>query len=444
MNKELTALEHNGTWELTSLPPHKKAIESRWIYKVKYNSNGTFKWYKARLVAKGYNQLPRLDYTANFSPVAKTGTIRLFLALASAKEWAIHQLDINNANLHGFIDEELYMKPPEGYDKAQPGQFLALLVYVDDVLVTGVDENNIIDVKRYLHTSFTIKDMGHAHYFLGVEIARSSDGLFLSQRKYILDILHDAGMLNAKIKEFPMSKSLKLDDTGPLIADPEKYRRIVGRLLYLNLTRPDISFSVQHLSQFLHQPRQQHWDALMALLRYLKGTPAKGLFFPSKTELQLRAYCDADWATCSMTRKSVTGYCIFFGSSLISWKTKKQATVSKSSAEAEYRSMATTVCELQWLSYLLRDLQISLHLPIPLMCDNKAAVHISENPVFHERTKHIDIDCHIVRQQVLNKFISTSHIGAKTQLADLFTKCLNSSLFHQFLSKMGLVSLSPS
>ncbi|XP_057989143.1 uncharacterized mitochondrial protein AtMg00810-like [Hevea brasiliensis] len=331
MEKELAALEQNGTWELTSLPAHKKAIDSKWIYKVKYKIDGTVDRYKARLVAKGYNQLPGLDYTASFSPVAKTVTFRIFLALAAAKNWVIHELDINNAYLHGFIDEELYMKPLEGYLKAQ----------------TGVDESSILTVKQFLHDSFTIKDLGYAKYFLGVEIARSTSGLFFNQRKYILDIITDAGLLNCKPKEFPMSKNLKLDDeTSELLSDPEIYRRFVGRLLYLNLTRPDISYAVQHLSQFLQHPRKAHWEALQALLRYLKRTPAKGLFFPANSELCIRAYCDADWATCPMSRKSLTGYCIFLGQSLISWKSKKQSTVSKSSTKDEYRSMAMMVCEL--------------------------------------------------------------------------------------------------
>ncbi|XP_057999179.1 uncharacterized mitochondrial protein AtMg00810-like [Hevea brasiliensis] len=225
--------------------------------------------------------------------------------------------------------------------------FLALLVCVEDVLITGVNDSKIIHVKQFLDQSFTIKDLDNAKYFLGVEITS------------------DAGMLNVKPKGFSMSKSLKLDDhTGDLFHELEVYRRLVGRLLYLGLTRLDTSYVVQHLSQFLYLPRKPYWDALMALLRYLKGSPAKRLFFPVNVPLNISAYCDANWATCPMTRKSLTGYYIFLGTSLISWKSKKQTTVSRSSAEAEYRSMATTVCELQWLSYLLQDLEVQVSQPI--------------------------------------------------------------------------------
>ncbi|XP_021639034.2 uncharacterized mitochondrial protein AtMg00810-like [Hevea brasiliensis] len=383
------------------------------------------------------------------------------------------------------------MKPPEGYTRAKPAQvcclvkslyglkqarrqwnkeltsklhqygftqsahdnclfvkgsnvnFLALLVHVDDILITGANEAEILRVKQFLHQTFTIKDMGYARYFLGVELARSSSGLFLNQRKYTLDILKDAGILDAKTTDYPMSKGLKLDtETGTLLSNPERYRRVIGRLLYLSLTRPYITYAVQRLSQFIQSPRQPHWDAILHLLRYLKGTPTKGLFFPTHNSLQLKAFFDADWASCPMTRKSLTGYCIFLGSSLISWKSKKQTTISRSSQEnhgAWHQSFVN--CESP---YVLKDFQLSLSLPIPLYCDNKAAIHIYENLVFHERTKHLDIDCHIVRQQVLNGFIQTTHLSAKHQLADFFTKPLTSHLFHFFRSKMGLVNLNPS
>ncbi|KAL0322509.1 UNVERIFIED_CONTAM: Retrovirus-related Pol polyprotein from transposon RE2 [Sesamum angustifolium] len=322
--------------------------------------------------------------------------------------------------------------------------FMALLVYVDDILVTAPNMALIQAVKDYLHSLFTIKDLGH-RFFLVLEIARNSDGLYVAQTKYVQDIVTDIGLLNAKSTSTPFPQGLKLSaNCGTLLPDPGKYRRLVGRLLYLGFTRPDISYSVQQLSQFLTRPCEAHWRAAVHVVRYLKGTPTKGLFLPSKSSFELRAYCDADWASCSDSRRSLTGFCIFFGDALISWKTKKQSTILRSTAEAEYKSMAATVCELKWLSYILSDFGISVSLPIQLYCDNQAAMHIMANPVFHERTKHIELDCHVVRDAYKNGFISPSFVRSSVQLADIFTKVLSFKQFLFLLAKLGLAALQPS
>ncbi|KAK6149314.1 hypothetical protein DH2020_016839 [Rehmannia glutinosa] len=317
--------------------------------------------------------------------------------------------------------------------------FLGLLIYVDDVLVTGSHSSDIKALKAYLHQLFTIKDLGQAKYFLGLEIARGSDGTHLNQRKYILDILQDTGLLLCKPAALPFPQGLKLESKGrsPL-AEPDQYRRLVGRLLYLNLTRADITYCVQQLIQFMNDPYTSHWDAVVHLLRYLKGCPSKGLFFPATPSATVTAYCDADWASCMDTRRSISGYCIFWGGSLISWKSKKQPTVSKSSAEAEYKALNTLVCELLWISYLASDLQLPISTPIPLWCDNQAALHIVANPVFHERTKHLDIDCHVVRNQFKAGFVSPLKISSQLQVADLFTKSLGKVQFGVLVSKLGM------
>ncbi|KAK6161983.1 hypothetical protein DH2020_001824 [Rehmannia glutinosa] len=388
MQRELDALEENDTWILTSLPPGKKAIGSKWVYKIKRHPDGRIDRYKARLVAKGYLQIEGIDFVESFSPVAK---------------------------------------------------LVSVSIYVDDVLITGTSLEEIQRLKKYLNDLFTIKDLRNAKYFLGLEIFRNDAGTHLCQRKYVLDLLKDAGLLGCKPTSTPFSQGYNVTaQGGAMFADTRRFKRLVGRLLYLNLSRPDISYGVQQLIQFVHAPTQGHWDAAIHLLRYLKGTPSLGLFYPVGQSNKFESFCDADWATCLLTRKSLTDYCIFYGKSLVSWKTKKQKTVSKSSAEAEYRSMAATVCELQWLYNLSHDLHLNVALPIALWCDNKATLHITANPVFHERTKHLDIDCHIVRNQYKAGLIHPHHISTHLQPADLFTKSLGGPLFRTHLLKLGM------
>ncbi|KAJ8771561.1 hypothetical protein K2173_026738 [Erythroxylum novogranatense] len=274
----------------------------------------------------------------------------------------------------------------------------------------------------------------------GIEIARSQAGIFISQKKYLTDIVMDVGFTGSKVPSTPLPKNHKFDAVSAPLDDPEKYRRLVGRLLYLNMTRPDISYSVQQLSQFLCTPYETYWLAALHFLRYLRGTSSLGLFYSAKPNTSVEVYCDSDWAACPISRKSLSGYCVFLGGSLVSWKTKKQNTVSRSSCEAEYRSMGSAVCELQWVCYLLHDLQVQFPTPIPLWCDSQSALHITENPVFHERTKHLEIDCHIVRNKFKEGFINPVYVSTHLQLADVLTKSLGYPQFTTIIARLGMVS----
>ncbi|XP_042940592.1 uncharacterized mitochondrial protein AtMg00810-like [Carya illinoinensis] len=326
--------------------------------------------------------------------------------------------------------------------KKSTTSFMALLVYVDDVLLASDSLQEIQLLKEFLHDQFTIKDLGPLKYFLGLEIARSKAGISICQRKYALDILQDTGIIGAKPAAFPMETNLKLTaNDSDLYEDPSAYRKLIGRLLYLTLTRPDLAYSVQVLSQFLAKPAVSHYQAAVRVLRYLKATPGQGLFFLASSEMQLKAFSDSDWAGCIDTRRSVTGFAVFLGNSLILWKSKKQLTISRSSAEAEYRALAATTYEVQWLNYALQDLQIHHSQPTLMYTDSKSAMSIASNPVQHERTKHIQIDCHLVREKLQQNLIKLFYIPSRLQLADILTKPLDSLPFHHTLRKMNILNI---
>ncbi|CAM8943540.1 unnamed protein product [Rhodiola kirilowii] len=489
MNKEITALEQNHTWTLTSLSPGKNAVDCKWIFKVKHHSDGTIERYKARLVAKGFTQVEGIDYHDTFAPVVKMTTVRCLLAVAAIRCWPLYQLDVNNAFLHGLLSEEVYMKPPPGFypEAKQQGlvcklqrsiyglkqasrqwfarfsdalihfgfrqsledyslftlsrgdDFLILLVYVDDVVLTGTSTTLISQVKGFIHDMFQIKDLGVLKYFLGLEVARSPEGIFLNQRKYALDILDDHKFMECKPVRTPMDTKHGLGPSiGTPLVDPSDYRKLIGRLIYLTITRPDLAFPVHILSQYMQSPTDAHLRAAHRCLRYIKLAPAQGLFFSASTSFTLSAFCDADWASCSVTRRSVSGYCTMLGSSVLSWKTKKQTVVARSSAESEYRALASVCSEVIWLIRLLADMKVDVVTPVSIHCDNQAALHIARNPVFHERTKHVEIDCHFVRHHVNSGLIHPLFIRTHDQPADLFTKPMPSDRLTMLCSKLGV------
>ncbi|KAG7587833.1 Retrotransposon Copia-like N-terminal [Arabidopsis suecica] len=495
MNEELQTCVNTGTFSVVSLPEGKRPIGCRWVYRIKHNADGTVDRYRARLVAKGFTQQEGVDYIDTFSPVAKLVTVKLFLDLAAKHGWSLTQLDVTNAFLHGDLDEEIYMDLPPGYTPP-PGQdlppnavwklhkslyglkqasrqwnkkfsevllrdgfiqsesehtlfvkhvnntFIALLVYVDDIMIASNSDEAVSALKNTLAVAFKLKDLGPVKYFLGLEIARNKNGISVSQRKYTLDLLESIGLLGSKPVATPMDCTIQLHaESGDLLPDATTYRALIGKLLYLTITRADITYAVHKLSQFLAQPRTSHLEAAYRIVRYLKGDPGRGLFYSAHSELRLQAFSDSDWGTCQDTRRSTTGFCVFLGNSLISWKSRKQQTASRSSAEAEYRALADTTCELLWLNQLLKDLHIKVSGPANLYCDSTAAIHIASNSVFHERTKHIEIDCHIVRDRLRAGFLNLLHVTTDNQLADLFTKALPPKTFKMLMSRYSFSSL---
>ncbi|KAJ0435743.1 putative RNA-directed DNA polymerase [Helianthus annuus] len=493
MNKEMEALYRNGTWVLVDLPKDRKAIGCKWIYKIKYKSNGEVERFKARLVAKGYSQREGIDFGETFSPVVKMVTIRCVLSMAVKNNWQMYQLDVNNAFLYGSITEDVYMKLPPGYFpenetrvcklvkslyglKQAPRKwneklnetlfkmgfvqslcdhsmyilsaksvFVVLLVYVDDIIVTGNSDVEIVKIKKQLSDSFQIKDLGVLKYFLGIDVMYVDDGVCLNQRKYCLELLSEFGYLGVKPVNTPIEQSHiianKLSLNQSVVKDVTNFQKLIGKLIYLSITRPDISYAVQFLSQFMHSPQECHLQIALRLLKYLKMSPGKGILFRRENDLVLKGFVDSDWAKCLATRKSVTGYGIFLGSSLISWKSKKQSVVARSTAEAEYRAMCSASCEVIWVLNVLKELGIDCKLPVQLFCDSQSAISIAFNPVFHERTKHFEIDLHFLREKIANGVIVPEKVMSEDQLADLFTKGLNSLQHDSLYGKLGMLDL---
>ncbi|KAH9794830.1 hypothetical protein KPL71_005024 [Citrus sinensis] len=339
--------------------------------------------------------------------------------------WNVRQIDINNAFLNGYLTEDVYMQQPEGPDSVLLEAFITKL-----------------------SKAFALKDLGLVSYFLGVEVSYTGHGMHLSQTKYIKDLLTKASMQNCKETETPFSTGYKLEriakgSLGAEFENPTLYRSLVGGLQYLVLTRPDIAYSVHKLNQYLSAPTLQHWLACKNVLRYLQATITYGLYIQQEGTLEtigLTRYSDADWASDIDDRKSIGAYCIFLGNNLISWSSKKQAIVAKSSTESEYRALSAASSELTWLQSLCYELKI-IKLPTPVLwCDNQSAGDLAKNPVFHSKTKHIELDVHYIRDKVLNKELEVRCIPTEEQVADVLTKPLSFPKFSYFRSKLNVVN----
>ncbi|GAU36893.1 hypothetical protein TSUD_220620 [Trifolium subterraneum] len=489
MQSEYKALLDNHTWSLVSLPPHRKAIGCKWVFRVKENPDGSVNKFKARLVAKGFLQTAGFDFTETFSPVVKPITIRILLTLVVTYKWQVQQIDVNNAFLNGVLQEEVFMQQPPGfeandkslvcklhkslyglkqaprawYDRltqaliqmgfaksrcdpshSQNGSSTYVLIYVYDILITGSATKLVQDVIHKLNAHFELKQMGQVDYFLGIEVHHLPFGaLLLNQAKYIRDLLGKTKMTNSKPISSPMMSSCRLSKVGSdTMSDPTLYRSTVGALQYATLTRPDIAFSVNKVCQFMANPLESHWKAVKRILRYLNGTMHHGLLIsPSASgpPFSLRAYSDVDWATDHDDHRSTSGSCIYFGPNLVSWGSKKQQLVARSSTEAEYRSMANTTAELLWIQSMLDELHVPYHTPT-LLCDNISAVSLAHNPVLHFRTKHLELDIHFVREKVLAKQLHILYVPATGQLVDPLTKPLAPSNFASIRAKLKVFS----
>ncbi|XP_043703964.1 uncharacterized mitochondrial protein AtMg00810-like [Telopea speciosissima] len=288
---------------------------------------------------------------------------------------------------------------------------LVLLLYVDDIILTGANSSHLHKFIQQLSTAFAMSDLGDMHYFLGIEATKIHIDILLTQKKYSLDLLHKTGMTGCKPCNTPVAAGSKLSLLeGDTLPDPHEYRQIVGALQYLTITRPDLCYAVNQVCQFMHSPTTTHLLAVKRILRYLKHTLGAGIVIRPGPINHIQAYTDADWAGCPDTRHSTFGFCVYLGNTLVSWCSKKQPTVSRSSSEVEYKALAITTAEMIWLSYLLTDLKVSLKHPLLIYCDNISATHMAVNHVLHARTKHMEVDYHSVRDLVLNNTLKVQFV----------------------------------
>lgn len=492
MAEEIESLKENDVYELVDLPKDKHAIGCKWIYKTKYDENGEEIKCKARLVAKGFTQKHGTDYDETFSPVVKHTTIRAFLAKAAYHKTKVFQVDIKTAFLHGKLNnEELYMHQPEGFydeenkdkvyklkkaiyglkqaakcwneeientlksygfiqSEADPCMFIKekskktvyLILYVDDMLITSEDENEVYEVINYLKNFYSITSLGEAKYFLGIEIHRKQDGSYLlSQKGKINQLVKDFKLEEAKPTYTPMETNYySLEKEENLLLSNDNYRQAIGSLLYISsCTRPDITASTHILSRRCNNPRQKDWNAVKRVIRYLNTTKDLKLNISSKEYPNIVGYSDADWGQDATDRKSTSGNIIFLGNSCISWFSRKQTCVSLSSAEAEYVALSQGTQEVLWILKLCKDLNLEQKFPIKIFEDNQSTIKLVESEKFKSRTKHIDTKYHYIRDLKSKNIIDVNYLSTDKMIADIMTKPLPKTKFELCRNLVHLV-----
>ncbi|KAJ9546558.1 hypothetical protein OSB04_019101 [Centaurea solstitialis] len=439
MQEELNQFEALKVWRLVKLPESKSVIDTKWLFKNKRDVNNIIVRNKARLVAKGYRQQEGIDYDETFAPVARLEAIRMFLAYAAYKDFTVFQMDVKTAFLYGHLKEEVYVAQPEGFvDKEHPDY-----VYVLDKALYGLKQapracrELCKKFETVMTEEFKMSMMGEINFFLGLQVRQFSDGIFINQSKYIFDLLKKYDMSGCHSIGTPMAtgNSIGPDHEGKDV-DLRNYRSMVGSLMYLTASRPDIMFATCVCARYQAKPKESHLAAVKRIFRYLKGTPYYGIWYPKGLGFELQAYTDADYGGCNMDRKSTSGHLQFLGNKLVSWASKKQQCVSTSTAESEYVAAASCCSQVLWMQSQLRDYGLE-YKKIPIYCDSKSAIAISANPVQHSKTKHIDIRYHFLKDNVEKENIEMYFVNTEYQLADLFTKALDEKRFKFLISRLG-------
>ncbi|KAI3769617.1 hypothetical protein L6452_00726 [Arctium lappa] len=489
MQEELLQFKLQDVWDLVDLPKGHRAIGTKWIFRNKKDERGIVIRNKARLVAQGYTQEEGIDYDEVFAPVARVEAIRMFLAYASYMKFKVYQMDVNCAFLYGTIDEEVYVCQPPGFEnptypdrvyklnkalyglhqaprawydtlstyllengfergiidktlfiKRSKRDILLVQIYVDDIIFGSTKDQMCRDFEELMHKSFKMSSMGELTFFLGLQVKQQSDGIFISQSKYVQDILEKYGLKDSKPASTPMEthKQITVDLEGEDV-DVHLYRSMIGSLMYLTASRLDIMFPVCVCAIFQVKPKQSHLQAVKRIFRYLRGQPRLGLWYPYDSSFDLIAYSDSDLGGANMDRKSTSGGCQLLGARLVSWQCKKQTTVSLSTTEAEYIVAASCCSQVLWIQNQMLDYGVTF-LHTPIFIDNISAISIVNNPVKHSKTKHIEIRYHFIRDCNEKKLIQVAKVHTDNQFADLFTKAFDVGRFTFLVSSVGMIN----
>ncbi|KAI1001438.1 Retrovirus-related Pol polyprotein from transposon TNT 1-94 [Podosphaera aphanis] len=468
--EEMSSLKENDVWDVVPRPTGRKVVGGKWVCKLKRNAQGEVERYKARYVAKGFSQIHGLDYDETFAPVVRFDSLRLLLAISASKKWKPRQLDIKTAFLYGILKEEIYLELPEGYRKENhvarlkrciyglkqsprewyfrlteylsicgfaPTLFdpcvfthntgkLIIAVYVDDIVLFGEQGSLMDKIVNGLKTEFKVNDLGILHWLLGIQIEYHNASITLSQTAYIDRILNRFSMHDCNPVSLPIDCNHRLMSAidGEPRANATLYQQIIGSIIYLvSATRPDLAYTISHLSQFNSDPSITHLGVSKRVLRYLKGTRDLKLTYKFESPLVLNGYCDASYGNCLDTRRSFAGYLFQLGESTICWKSRKQRTVALSTCESEYMALALAAKQFIWVVDVLHRL-IDKDIPATLSSDNTAAIHLAHNPKINDATKHIDMAYHFVRELIEDGLLTLHHIPTDENLADICTKGL--------------------
>ncbi|GJR43087.1 putative ribonuclease H-like domain-containing protein [Tanacetum coccineum] len=468
---------------LVDLPYGKKVIGIKWVFRNKRNERSIIVKNKARLVAQGFRQEEGIDYDEVFAPVARIEAIRLFLAFASYMGFTVYQMDVKSAFLYGTIEEEVYVHQPPGFiDPAHPNKVYKVIkalyglhqaprawyetlssfllengfrrgtidktlfikknksdimlvqVYVDDIIFSSTKKSMCTEFEEVMHKRFQMSSMGELTFFLGLQVKQQPDGIFISQDKYVADILKKFDFCSIKTATTPIesNKPLVKDEDGVEV-DVHEYRSMIGSLMYLTASRPDIMFAVCACARFQVTPKASHLHAVKRIFRYLKHQPKLGLWYPRDSPFELEAFSDSDYAGASLDRKSTTGGCQFLGRRLISWQCKKQTIMANSTTEAEYVAAAHCCGQVLWIQNQMMDYGFNF-MNTKIHIDNESTICVVKNPVYHSRTKHIEIRHHFIRDCYEKRLIDVLKIHTDSKVADLLTNGFDVTMFN-FLVK---------
>ncbi|KAJ0713791.1 putative RNA-directed DNA polymerase [Helianthus annuus] len=487
MQEELQQFHKLGVWKLVEKPENYKKIGTRWVFKCKKDDRGVVIRNKARLVVQGFRQIEGIDYNEVYAPVARLEAIRIFLAYASFKGFKVYQMDVKSAFLHGVVEEEVYVEQPPGFEdpvhpdrvwllnkalyglhqaprawyatlstyllengfrrglidctlfiKEQDGDLLLVQVYVDDIIFGSTNDVLCRNFERIMQDKFEMSAMGEMNFFLGLQVQQTESGIFIHQTKYVGDILSRFQMSDATPigTPLPTNHGITPDLKGESVS-PSYYRAMIGSLMYLTASRPDIMYPTCLLARYQVNPKASHLAAVKRIFRYLKAYPDTGLWYPRDNNFDLVAFSDSDFGGCKIDGKSTTAGCQFLGNRLVTWQCKKQTCVATSTCEAEYIAASSCCSQVLWIQQQLRDYGFEF-LTTPIYVDNSAALDITRNPVQHSKTKHIEIKYHFIRDCFEKRLIDVVKVHTDDQRADLFTKAFDKSRFDFLLLVNGI------